>query len=1401
MIKTLHPAAIRLGIQSIRHTGSVFIVLTAAFIITSPAAAQITGDNTFIQSPPSLQGISHVFSEGQQDWVQGGIRQGGNLFHSFLEFNVAEGQQVYFFNPDGVYNIFGRVTGPSSSQINGTLGVGGPANLFLLNPNGILFGPNASLDIQGSFLASTANHFAFEDGTVFSAVQPQQSLLTVSAPLGVQYGDRANGNITQQGQLSVLPGQQLTLLGHTVQHSGQLWASGGRVELLGNHIDLLGSAIIDVSSDVSDGGVILLGGDLQGQPTRPTASTATLSPYVQLRADGASQGGQVIVWSDGLTQFEGSITARGGIGPSGTSVPAGGFVEVSGRTGLAFNGKVDTSTPSGQAGTVLLDPADINIVSGNGINTANVLYETVLEGLLGNNNLVITATNNIILQDLADNSLDLQPGTGEVRITADSDGNGAGAFTVVDGADTIRTFGRDIFISGASVQLGSINTSATPDSDVGTLPVSARVVGQTAGVPLSRLSGQLTTPTDVDLYEIYLDGTTPFSATTVTASANPSLPDTQLFLFDAAGRGILANDNDPACSCRQSTLSGGLAAGVYYLGVASYATEPTSAAGAIFLDSFSTLDFTALETPLQPSPLTGWVSQPGIQIGDYDIALTGVNGVASEVTELSLSDGGSITVTATLGNIQSQQLTTAATRTGGAVTLTAMGGLELTGTVNTLGGQGNAGAVSLQSGDDIRFRPGVSVLSRGQLGGPLTLQATGDIFVEGGLLSQQSTTVGVPAGNGGGFTVQGRSLRLQDGAQLLSETLGSATLQPSEVSVSGEVFLGGFGAVNLFNPFSVLGTQVGTGATGEGGSLVMRVGTMSVNDASVVATRSFGRGNAGDLSIFGNEVVVAGAVEINNPLLLQIGETVFESELSTESEREEEEILFLGGISNPAPFALGEANAGDLRIEVQRLRVENGGEVSAGTHSRGDGGNFTLIADEVIVTGQTVGERSELGTETVPEFLGARPPEGNAGNLFIQTDRLSVTNGGQIAAATLALGGNAGHIDIDAREVEVSGGFVYGGQIRNSSIVSEVLNAAAEQSQGDTTQDFGGGGGTVAINAQRLTVRDGGRISTSTAGNGEAGDVAIMVPEIDISGVFTPTVDLATGATPANTTPVHSGIFASSSVVGQAAGNIDIQAVRQLRLSDRAVIEATTQGEQGNITLQGGLVLMRNGSQITTNALGTSTGGNISLNLDLLLATPILGNSDITANAEDGSGGQINIATRFPVFGFQLSATDSFRGASLTPGEVPTNDITAFSQFNPAVDVGTVTIVPPELDPTPEPPQLVELADASNRIATGCVAQQGNRFTVSGQGGLPVDPRRGLNSGLIAHDLRLNPTSEPWQAAGLARSFPTVPLADAAPLIEAQTWTQAPDGTIQLIAPIGENDLRASLHAALACAR
>lgn len=174
--------------------------------------------------------------------IEGGAIRGKNLFHSFSDFNVENGNAVYFASPNNIANIITRVTGNNISNILGTLGVDGVANLFLLNPQGIVFGENSSLNINGSFLGTTAESYIFANDFVYGAVNPTSpSLLTVNIPVGLQFGANKaqiinRSNYTDQSDtilgLNIFPQETLSLIGGEVLlEGGHLSTSKGNLEI------------------------------------------------------------------------------------------------------------------------------------------------------------------------------------------------------------------------------------------------------------------------------------------------------------------------------------------------------------------------------------------------------------------------------------------------------------------------------------------------------------------------------------------------------------------------------------------------------------------------------------------------------------------------------------------------------------------------------------------------------------------------------------------------------------------------------------------------------------------------------------------------------------------------------------------------------------------------------------------------------------------------------------------------------------------------------------------------------------------------------------------------------------------------------------------------------------------
>ena len=398
------------------------------------------------------------------------ITNSPNAIINWEGFSINVGEITRFIQQHGASAVLNRITGQDPSNILGALQSNG--RVFIINPNGIVFGAGAKIDVAG-LVASTlklsdsdflAGKYKFTDGenaagiknegTIntlsggqvylvapkienngiitsphgeivlaaghsVSLVDPKnpEIVVSLSAPdtqainvgqliaqggsIGIYAGlvrqagtvNANSASVDERGRI-FLRGSQSTILGkNSVTSATNSVGHGGEIIVTAPEIKIEANASVDASGQTG-GGTILIGGDAHGaNPNIPNAKNTRVAAGAKLKADAlaSGDGGKVVVWSDDTTRFDGQISARGGAQGGN-----GGFAEVSGKQHLAISGHADLSAPQGRAGTLLLDPGSVSIVTGantapgGALDTFNTGW---IEDQLNNSNLVISTAN------------------------------------------------------------------------------------------------------------------------------------------------------------------------------------------------------------------------------------------------------------------------------------------------------------------------------------------------------------------------------------------------------------------------------------------------------------------------------------------------------------------------------------------------------------------------------------------------------------------------------------------------------------------------------------------------------------------------------------------------------------------------------------------------------------------------------------------------------------------------------------------------------------------------------------------------------------------------------------------------------------------------------------------------
>ncbi|WP_204104618.1 MULTISPECIES: S-layer family protein [Spirulina sp. CCY15215] len=349
----------------------------------SPVQAQVITDPTLGTS------ASGSCSGAISCTISVGTPQGSNTFHSLLQFSLPNSSDITTFdNTYNSQNIFVRVTGGSLSDIQGTIqaGINPNFDLYLLNPNGIIFGANSSLNLQGSFTASTGIGVNFADGTTFSATGTP--LLTMSVPVGLQVGSNLAPIQVENINWVFFGGKSISLIGGDIHlNSSQLINLSGTVNFVGNNINLSSSNIL-----TPNGTVNLEGNDINFSSSNLVASNGN----VDFKGDDINLSSSNLVASNGNVEITGrNLTLSGGsfVSVSTSNNQDGGIVKINTSESLNIIGSPSSLFArnlggSGNAGDIEISTNQLNLKDGGSIQTS-----TIGEGNAGNIQIDVTDIN------------------------------------------------------------------------------------------------------------------------------------------------------------------------------------------------------------------------------------------------------------------------------------------------------------------------------------------------------------------------------------------------------------------------------------------------------------------------------------------------------------------------------------------------------------------------------------------------------------------------------------------------------------------------------------------------------------------------------------------------------------------------------------------------------------------------------------------------------------------------------------------------------------------------------------------------------------------------------------------------------------------------------------------------
>ena len=870
---------------------------TFSCLIPLSTQAQITPDGTTSTT---------VNQDGNNFAIEQGDRIGDNLFHSFDEFSVPTQGSAVFNNAGDIANIFSRVTGNSISNIDGMLGANGTANLYLINPNGIIFGQNARLDLGGSFFASTADSLLFEGDTEFSAVNPQApSLLEVSIPIGARFRDNL-GDIVVRGN-----GQGTRLSSNLIDTNDALRVDSDKTFALAG-----GNLIFEGATIKTAGGRIELGSVEENEQIGITSVNEGFSlnfeevqnfrdiQFSQVATIDASgeNGGDIKIYGNninltGTSQIESSILANS------TSPGNGGVISVNVTGTLNINGSNAEGTPSGIFGNVYTtsegESVNINISAGESVelHSGGNIQALVLNSATGNaGNITFNATSLIISDGSLVSSTTFGRGnagnisiqTENIDISNNSDSlTGIFAFVNTDATG-----------DGGQININSDNLNVSNENSF----ISVSTLGQgDAGIINIAASDSINVNNGADIWAIVFESGIGNGGTIDIETSNLEVKDFSKISGESFGQGSSGKltVNADVIKLRDRGQIIGSIEGKGEGGNLLINTETIE-----IVDSFGSGTF-------RPT------------------------GILSNINRGGEGNGGNIDITAKNISLDGSRAEISASAFG----------------------EGNAGELSVTATESIDITSSSGIFADiastdiTGVGGNLIVDTPNLSLSRGGIISVDNT------GNGdaGVLTINTDSLNITDGGEISGDVFGMGN--GADIFINAKnIKLDDLTTPQTQNRTSLItgiSADLGFEANGNGGNVTIATEQLKIsgsNSQISVSTNDFALGDAGVLNINSSESIV---IEGTGENTLSNGAGLFANVF-------DDETLGNSGLINiETPFLFlnqgiisinnqGQGNGGELFIDANSIKLKNNSQIIAETVNS-SGGNANLTVEDTVI--------------------------------------------------------------------------------------------------------------------------------------------------------------------------------------------------------------------------------------------------------------------------------------------------------------------------------------------------------------------------------------------------------------------------------------------------------------------